>query len=90
MKTMIDIPDSLYKRAKIMAKETGRTVKDLLINSLEKELDHTKTPPSNPTWITRELVPEYQEALKTGAFSHGIDSAKILSDDRTSRENALL
>lgn len=39
MKTMIDIPDMLYKKAKIHAIETGRTAKDIVLASLIKELE---------------------------------------------------
>ena len=35
VKTTIDIPDALYRKAKIRAVETGRTLKDLVLGSLE-------------------------------------------------------
>lgn len=38
MRTTIDIPDHLMKKAKIKAVREGITLKKLLINSLEKEL----------------------------------------------------
>jgi hypothetical protein len=90
VKTVIDIPENLYRRAKTRATETGRSLKDLLLNSLEKELALPKIEASTPTWVNRELLPEYQAALKTGAFSQGTDSSVILSAERTSRENAIL
>lgn len=90
MKTTIDIPDALYKRAKIHAVETGRTLKDLVLKSLEKELE----PPvsgggKSPTWGTRKLQPEFKAAVNAGAFTGGTDSAAIVSEDRSSREDAL-
>ncbi len=38
MRTTIDIPDSLMKKAKIKAAQEGVTLKKLLIHCLEKEL----------------------------------------------------
>lgn len=38
MRTTIDIPDSLMKKAKIKAVEEGISLKDLFIRSLGKEL----------------------------------------------------
>jgi hypothetical protein len=90
MKTTIDIPEPLYRRAKIRAVETGRTLKDLVLTSLEKELDPSSTPQALPTWANRKLRPDFEAALKAGAFSGGTDSAVIISEDRSSREDALL
>jgi hypothetical protein len=90
MKTTIDIPEPLYRRAKIRAVETGRTLKDLVLTSLEKELDPSSTAQASPTWSNRKLRPDFEAALKAGAFSGGTDSTVIISEDRTSRENALL
>lgn len=39
MKTTIDIPEALYKKAKIRAVETGQTLKQIVLTSLEKELN---------------------------------------------------
>ena len=92
MKTTIDIPDALYKRAKIHAVETGRTLKDLMLTSLEKELIPISrvAEPGQSFMERRKLLPAYEAALKAGAFSGGTDSTVILSEDRSSRENALL
>ena len=38
MKTTVDIPDPLYRRAKIRAAEEGTTLRALLINSLAEAL----------------------------------------------------
>ena len=35
MKTTVDIPDALYRQAKIRAAEEGTTLRALLVNSLE-------------------------------------------------------
>ena len=91
MKTTIDIPESPYRRAKIHAVETGWTLKDLLLTSLEKELDPASpAEPEKATWANRKLRPDCEAALKAEAFSGGSDSAVIISEDRSSREDALL
>jgi hypothetical protein len=92
VKTTIDIPDALYKRAKIRAVETGRTLKDLVLTSLEKELVPISpvTGPGQSFMERRKLLPAYEAALKAGAFSGGTDSTVIVSEDRSSRQDALL
>ncbi|MEQ8523464.1 hypothetical protein [Gracilimonas sp.] len=39
MRTSVDIPDDLMKKAKIKAVEEGISLKDLIIRSLTKELE---------------------------------------------------
>jgi hypothetical protein len=92
MKTTIDIPDPLYRQAKIRAIETGRTLKDLMLTSLEKELAtvSASSAPGRSFMERRNLLPAYETALKAGAFSGGSDSTIIVSEDRSSREDALL
>ena len=84
MKTTIDIPESLYKRAKIRAIERGQTLKQIVLTSLERELDPSPISPEPPAshWANRKLLPEYEAALKAGAFSGGTDSTIIISEDR--------
>ena len=87
MKTTIDIPDALYKKAKIHAVESGRTLKDLVLSSLERELD---APPvvkekSHNYWTSRKLLPEFKKMYERGAFSGGTDSTQIISEDRDAR-----
>lgn len=91
MKTTIDIPESLYKRAKIRAVEHGQTLRQLVLISLERELEAPKSAKEDPAayWANRKLLPEYEAALKSGALSGGTDSAAIISEDRDSREDAL-
>ncbi|SMO52353.1 hypothetical protein [Gracilimonas mengyeensis] len=49
MRTSIDIPDDLMKKAKIKAVEDGISFKDLVIRSLSKELE-LKDPTSEAPW----------------------------------------
>ena len=92
MKTTIDIPEPLYKQAKIRAVETGQTLKHLVLVSLSRELETpiTDAEAGKSFWERRKLLPEYEAALKAGAFSGGTDSTVLISEDRSSREDALL
>ncbi len=90
MKTTIDIPEPLYKRAKFRCIEKGQTLRDMVIASLQKELAEQCSPPAQPYWSSRNLRPAYAEALARGDFSGGADSTLIVSEDRDSREGALL
>ncbi len=92
MKTTIDIPEPLYRKVKIRAVETGTTLKQIVLNSLAKELETTDTTPAvgQSFMERRKLLPAYEAALKAGAYSGGTDSTTIVSEDRSSREDALL
>ena len=88
MKTTIDIPEPLYRQAKIRAVEKGTSLKALVLNALEQELRDekgTKDEPKVPYFARRQLLPEYKALLKTGAFKGGTNSAKIISKDRSAR-----
>ncbi|MDA0348779.1 MAG: hypothetical protein O3C43_15910 [Verrucomicrobia bacterium] len=45
MRTSIDIPDKLFKKAKITAAEQGTSIKDLLIRGLQKTLNELSAKP---------------------------------------------
>ena len=87
MKTTIDIPESLYRKAKIRAIERGQTLKQIVLTSLERELEPSAVAADPPVsyWANRKLLPEYEAALKAGAFSGGTDSTIIISEDRDAR-----
>jgi hypothetical protein len=91
VKITIVIPDPLYKKAMIRAVETGRTLEQVILACLENELNpFPSTPEREPvTWANRKLMPAYETALKAGALSGGTDSTVIISEDRSSREEAL-
>ncbi len=91
MKTTIDIPEPLYRKAKIRAVETGTTLKQIVLTSLTKELEprDASSTESQSFIERRKLQPGYEAALKAGAFSGGTDSTVIISEDRSSREDAL-
>lgn len=90
MKTTIDIPEDLYQKAKIRAIERGVTLKQLVVNSLSKELEGTSRVEDSPVsyWANRRLLPEYEAAMKEGAFRprEGVrDITDLISDDRDAR-----
>lgn len=90
MKTTIDIPGPLYKRAKFRCVEQGKSLRELVIASLQKELEHPAAHSTEPYWSKRQLRPAYAEALARGDFSQGTDSGLIVSEDRDSREGSIL
>lgn len=87
MKTTVDIPEALYKKAKIRAVERGQTLKQIVLASLERELEAVPGGEEAPVsaWARRKLLPEYEAALKARAFSGGTDSTAIISEDRDAR-----
>ena len=87
MKTTIDIPDPLYRQAKIRAVEKGTSLKALVLTALEHELRNrvNETEPKAPYFARRTLLPEYEALLKAGAFKAGTDSAQTISQERDPR-----
>jgi len=53
MKTTIDIPDPLFRRAKSHAAEHGQTLKDLVADALQARLATAAegTSPGDPKWM---------------------------------------
>ena len=71
MKTTIDIPEPLYKRAKILAVERGQTLREIVVASLQRELDSPPVAAEPPTsyWAKRRLLPEFQRLSESGALA---------------------
>ncbi|HEY5792468.1 MAG TPA: hypothetical protein VIS74_04165 [Chthoniobacterales bacterium] len=59
MKTTIDIPEALYRKAKIRAARTGSTLRDLVVGALEGSLMEvpSKPAPKGGRKKTRNGVP---------------------------------
>ena len=90
MKTTIDIPEPLYKAAKVRAIETGRTLKELVVTSLEKELEQSfKDPlPEKTIGERRRLLPEFARLQAEGVFAPrpgDRDITELISEDRDGR-----
>jgi hypothetical protein len=91
VKTTIDIPEPLYKRAKIRAIERGQTLKQLVLDCLGRELN-TPEADADPTPKTfaekRRLLPEFARFEREGAFtprSGDRDTTELISEDRDAR-----
>lgn len=69
MKTTIDIPEPLYRKAKIHAIERGMTLKQVVLTSLEAELagDSAKIAEEPKSyWASRKLNPEFKRLSDAG------------------------
>ena len=83
MKTTIDIPEPLYRKAKIRAVEQGTSLKALVLKALEHELLPKQPPtPEVPYFARRKLNPEFKKLMESGALCGGRDSTEIISEDR--------
>lgn len=51
MKTTIEIPDPLFRKAKSRAAERGTTLKTLVTEALQEKLAAGKTRPGEPAWM---------------------------------------
>jgi hypothetical protein len=93
MKTTIDIPDPLYRRAKIRAVEQSTSLKEILLRGLERELradgeSHETVSPPLPYFARRKLLPEFARLQAAGAFRPkpgDRDVTEMISDDREGR-----
>jgi len=87
MKTTIDIPEALYKKAKILAIGRSQTLRQIVLTSLERELESSQTVAEPPAsyWANRRLLPEFARLEADGAFtprSADRDITELISDDR--------
>ena len=90
MKTTIDIPEPLYKKVKILAIERGQSLKQIVLNSLQRELEANLAieAPRPSYWANRKLLPEFEAAQKAGAYRPkpgDRDITDLISDDRDAR-----
>jgi len=91
MKTTIDIPESLYKKAKIRAIERGQTLKQLVLDSLGRELNESAAGGEQALKTfaeKRRILPEFARFEREGAFtprSGDRDVTELISEDRDAR-----
>lgn len=91
MKTTIDIPDHLYREAKIRAVENGKTLRKVVLEALEEALSGKHEIEEGKTFHERrKLLPGFAEIMNREMPEGQIDSTHLISEDRDSRENALL
>jgi plasmid stability protein len=81
-------PEELHAKLKQLAVSHRRSLTQETICLIEKALS-TSTPSTaqapDSYWATRKLIPEFEAALKVGAFSGGTDSTQIISEERDAR-----
>lgn len=83
-KTTVELPDHLYRRAKVLAVQEGKTLRALIIDALESELAKATAggEPTDNYWADRKLLPEFERFRREGAYAGGTDSTDALSEDR--------
>jgi hypothetical protein len=90
MKTTIDIPEPLWRQAKIRAVEQSTSLKDLILRGLAHELNATSATPEAstprvPYFARRKLLPAFKKLQESGAFRPkpgDRDITDLISDDR--------
>jgi len=87
MKTTIDIPDALYKKAKIRAVERGQTLKQIVLDSLIRELESSSRvgEASVSYWANRSLRPDFKIYWDSEPLVGAMDSTQMISEERDAR-----
>ena len=88
MKTTIEIPELLYKKAKIRAIEDGKTLRQIVLNALERDLCSPSSGQSLPSWGKRRLLSDYSRFEAEGAYNvqeRHTDITELISDERDAR-----
>lgn len=85
-------PEELHAKLRRIAAAHSRSVTQETIHLLETAIaEEEKTPPAASSvpsvsyWANRNLLPEYEAALKSGALTSDSDSAIGLSEERDAR-----
>jgi hypothetical protein len=80
-------PESLHVRLKKAAASHHRSVEQETVHLLEAALGQSEAPPPvrHSYWNNRPLLPEYEAAIRSGAFSGGTDSTQMISEERDAR-----
>ena len=83
-------PEELHAKLRQRAAAHRRSVSEEAIHLLGTALTVEKqtpadTPATQSKWANRKLLPEFEAALKAGAFSGGTDSTQIISEERDAR-----
>lgn len=68
MKTTIDIPEALLKKAKIRAIERGQSLKQVVLIALEHDLEAPEKVAESPVsyWGNRKMNPEFKRLMEAG------------------------
>jgi len=84
------VPDTLHARLQQLAVAHQRSVSQEAVHQLERALaneepETSPAPAAASYWANRKLLPEYESALRAGAFSSGTDSSTAISEERDAR-----
>lgn len=87
MKTTIEMPEALYKEAKIRAVEKGITLKELIVTALGHELAGRSAlqEPQGGYWSRRQMTPKFKKLWEAHGLSGGTESTRSISEDRDTR-----
>jgi hypothetical protein len=66
MKTTVELPDELFRRAKATAASRGMSLKELFTEAVEERLGQGGSRPTEPTWkeLAGELAPLRRETRR--------------------------
>jgi len=82
-------PEALHAKLLQIAAAHQRSVPQETIHLIELAISsEEQKPAATPTqsyWANRKLLPEFEAALKAGAFSGGTDSTQIITEERDAR-----
>ena len=82
-------PEALHAKLLQIAAAHQRSVPQETIHLIELAISsEEQKPAATPTqsyWANRKLLPEFEAALKAGAFSGGTDSTQIITEERNAR-----
>lgn len=84
-------PEALHSKLRKIAAAHRRSVTQETIHLLEMAIKAEEETPRDggsqgaSYWANRKLLPEYEAALKAGAFSGGTDSTDVISEERDAR-----
>ena len=79
MRTTIDIPDTLYRQAKIEAFERGTSLRALMINSLRREIEGGREPAVEPALLREERAVYDTDELGFVVLKRG-DRKQVVND----------
>lgn len=57
MRTTIELPDSIYRKAEKIARKQGVTIEEFIVRAFERELRAEPDTPSRPKRVTLPLLP---------------------------------
>lgn len=81
-------PEDLHAKLRQSAATHRRSVTQETIHLIEAAMAgvaEAAPAPAPSYWATRKLLPEFEAALESGAFSGGTDSTQIISEERDAR-----